>query len=165
MLAFAFNSILCRMALKDGAIDPASLTSIRLLSGAVALLLIVQLTSKETNALISTCSNFVYSIAFVVVLTAITYSSANMTNRGILLAVISGAITSGVGYVIWYVALNYLRAMQAALVQLSVPAIAAVGGVMLLAESISLRLLISGALILGGISLALVQKSHRVTDS
>jgi len=273
MLAFAFNSILCRMALRDGAIDPASFTSIRLLSGAVALLLIVQLTSrkssirdhggwtsafvlffyaicfsyayislsagagalilfgfvqgtmiamalwsgdrptisewlgwllafgglvwllvpgieapaafgatlmalagiawgvysirgrKETNALVSTCSNFVYSIAFVVILTAITYSSAEMTNRGILLAVISGAITSGVGYVIWYAALNYLRAMQAALVQLTVPAIAAIGGVMLLAESISLRLLISGALILGGITLALVQKSHRVTDS
>ena len=106
-----------------------------------------------------------YSIAFVVILTAITYSSAKMTNRGILLAVISGAITSGVGYVIWYAALNYLRAMQAALVQLTVPAIAAIGGVVLLAESISLRLLISGALILGGITLALVQKSHRVTDS
>jgi drug/metabolite transporter (DMT)-like permease len=273
MLAFAGNSILCRMALRDGAIDPASFTSIRLLSGAVALLLIVRLTSRdssirdhggwtsafvlflyaicfsyayislsagagalilfgfvqgtmiamalwagdrpnisewlgwalafgglvwllvpgieappalgtslmalagiawgvysirgreETNALVSTCSNFVYSIAFVVILSAITYTSADMTKRGILLAVISGAITSGVGYVIWYAALNYLRAMQAALVQLSVPAIAAVGGVMLLAEPISLRLLISGALILGGISLALVQKFHRAADS
>jgi drug/metabolite transporter (DMT)-like permease len=55
--------------------------------------------------------------------------------------------------------------MQAALVQLSVPAIAAAGGVILLAEPISLRLLTAGALILGGISLALVQKSHRVADS
>jgi len=273
MLAFAGNSILCRMALRDGAIDPASFTSIRLLSGAIVLLLIVRLTSNnpsirehggwlsalvlffyaicfsyayislsagagalilfgfvqgtmiamalwsgdrpsvsewlgwslafgglvwllipgieappaigatlmalagigwgvysirgrdETNALVSTCSNFVYSIAFVIVLSAITYSSADITNRGVVLAVISGAITSGVGYVIWYVALNYLSAMQAALVQLSVPAIAAAGGVILLAEPISLRLLTSGALILGGISLALVQKSHRATDS
>jgi drug/metabolite transporter (DMT)-like permease len=70
-----------------------------------------------------------------------------------------------VGYVIWYAALNYLRTMQAALVQLSVPAIAAAGGVILLAEPVSLRLLTSGALILGGISLALVQKSHRAADS
>jgi len=273
MLAFAGNSILCRMALRDGAIDPASFTSIRLLSGALALLLIVRLTSNkssvrehgswtsalvlfiyavcfsyayislsagagalilfgvvqgtmiamalwsgdrpnvsewlgwllafgglvwllipgieappavgatlmalagigwgvysirgrgETNALVATCSNFVYSIAFVIILTAITVTSANLTDRGILLAVISGAITSGVGYVIWYAALNYLSAMQAALVQLSVPAIAAAGGVILLAEPVSLRLLTSGALILGGISLALVQKSHRAVDS
>ena len=49
MLAFAGNSILCRMALRDGAIDPASFTSIRLLSGAVALLLIVRLTGKEAS--------------------------------------------------------------------------------------------------------------------
>ena len=273
MLAFAGNSILCRMALRDGSIDPASFTSIRLLSGAVALLLIVRLTSKdtsirehggwisalmlffyaicfsyayislsagtgalilfgfvqgtmiaialwsgdrpsvsewlgwllafgglvwllmpgieappavgailmalagigwgvysirgrrETNALASTCSNFVYSIAFVVVLSAMTITSADITNRGVVLAIISGALTSGVGYVIWYAALNYLSAMQAALVQLSVPAIAAAGGVILLAEPVSLRLLTSGMLILGGISLALVQKFHRATDS
>ena len=273
MLAFAGNSILCRMALRDGAIDPASFTAIRLLSGALALLLIVRLTSKdssvrehggwtsalvlffyaicfsyayislsagagalilfgfvqaamiamalwsgdrpgaaewlgwllafgglvwllipgieappavgatlmalagiawgvysirgqsETNALVSTCANFVYSIAFVIILTAITYTSADISNRGVVLAVTSGAITSGLGYVIWYAALNYLRAMQAALVQLSVPAIAAAGGVIFLAEPISLRLLTSGALILGGISLALVQKSHRAADS
>ena len=88
-----------------------------------------------------------------------------LKENGFVLAVISGAITSGVGYVIWYAALNYLRAMQAALVQLSVPAIAAAGGVILLAEPISLRLLTAGALILGGISVALVQKSHRVADS
>ncbi len=119
----------------------------------------------ETNPLVSTCSNFVYSIPFVVILSAITYASVDISNRGVVLAVISGAITSGVGYVIWYAALNYLRAMQAALVQLSVPAIAAAGGVILLAEPISLRLLTSGALILGGISLALVQKSHRATES
>jgi len=273
MLAFAGNSILCRMALRDGSIDPASFTSIRLLSGAVALLLIVRLTSqdasirehggwisalmlffyaicfsyayislsagtgalilfgfvqgtmiaialwsgdrpsvsewlgwllafgglvwllmpgieappavgamlmalagigwgvysirgrRETNALVSTCSNFVYSIAFVVVLSAITITGADITNRGVVLAIISGALTSGVGYVIWYAALNYLSSMQAALVQLSVPAIAAAGGVILLAEPVSLRLMTSGMLILGGISLALVQKFHRATDS
>jgi len=273
MLAFAGNSILCRMALRDSTIDPASFTSIRLLSGAVALLLIVRLTNKdssirehgswasalmlffyaacfsyayislsagagalilfgfvqstmiamalwsgdrpnvsewlgwllafgglvwllvpgieappavgatlmalagigwgvysirgrsETNALVATCSNFVYSIAFVIILTAITVTSAELTDRGILLAVISGALTSGVGYVIWYAALNYLSTMQAALVQLSVPAIAAAGGVILLAEPVSLRLLTAGALILGGISLALVQKSQRAANS
>ena len=119
----------------------------------------------ETNTLVSTCSNIVYSTAFVIVLTAIIFSSADITRRGIVLAVISGARTSGVGYVIWYAALNYLSAMQAALVQLSVPAIAAPDGVILLAEPVSLGLLTSGALILGGISLALIQKFHRASDS
>ncbi len=133
MLAFAFNSILCRMALRDGAIDPASFTSIRLLSGAVALLLIVQLTSRKS----SIRDHGGWTSAFVLFFYAICFSYAYIS----------------------------LSAMQAALVQLTVPAIAAIGGVMLLAESISLRLLISGALILGGITLALVQKSHRVTDS
>ena len=69
------------------------------------------------------------------------------------------------GYVIWYAALNYISAMQAALVQLSVPAIAAAGGVVLLAEPISARLLTAGVLILGGISLALIRKSLRAAHS
>lgn len=273
MLAFAGNSILCRMALRDAAIDPASFTSIRLVSGALTLLLIVRLAGRrtsvrdhgsrasalvlflyaicfsyayislsagagalilfgfvqgtmiamalragdrprpaewlgwfaafgglvwlllpgiqappaagaalmalagiawgiysirgrgESNPLAATCANFVYSVAFVIVLTAFAFPAADMTARGVALAVISGAITSGGGYVIWYAALKYLSAIQAALVQLSVPAIAAVGGVLFLAETISLRLFISGALILGGIFLALVQKSHRSADS
>ena len=76
-----------------------------------------------------------------------------------MLAVASGAVTSGMGYVIWYAALEYLSAMQAALVQLSVPVIATAGGVLLLAEPLSLRLLVSSALVLGGISLALAKKS------
>ena len=79
--------------------------------------------------------------------------------RGVLLAVISGALTSGIGYVIWYAALDYLSAMQAAMVQLSVPAIAAAGGVLLLAEPVSMRLLVSSALVLGGISIAIIRKS------
>ncbi len=119
----------------------------------------------ETNALVSTCSNFVYSIAFVVVLTGMPISSADITNHGVVLTFISGALTSGVVYVIWYAALNYFSNMQAALVQLSVPVIAPAGGVILLAEPVSLRLLTSGMLILGGISMALVQKFHRATDS
>ena len=92
-------------------------------------------------------------------------SGANLSVRGVLLAVLSGALTSGLGYVIWFAALNYLTAMQAALVQLCVPAIAAIGGVLLLAEPLSSRLLISGVLILGGISLALTQKSDYISAS
>jgi drug/metabolite transporter (DMT)-like permease len=67
-------------------------------------------------------------------------------------------VTSGLGYVIWYAALEILSSMQAALVQLSVPVIATAGGVLLLAEPLSFRLVASASLVLGGICLALIRK-------
>ena len=92
------------------------------------------------------------------VLAVVSISSAEISTRGIVLALLSGAVTSGLGYVIWYAALEYLSAMQAALVQLSVPAIALAGGAWLLAEPLTARLLLASALVLGGISLALSWK-------
>ncbi len=269
MLAFAGNSILCRLALRDDAIDPSSFTSIRLVSGAIALLIIFSVTRRgdslrshgswvssavlflyaicfsyayitlsagtgalilfgcvqgtmiasglwsgdrpgvfewlgwslafagliwlvlpgveappaagamlmalagiawgvysirgraESDALASTASNFILSIVMVAALTMMSISSADITSPGLALAIVSGALTSGVGYVLWYAVLNFLSAMQAALIQLSVPVIATAGGVILLAEPLSLRLLVSSALVLGGISLALTRKSSR----
>jgi drug/metabolite transporter (DMT)-like permease len=266
MLAFAGNSIICRLALRDGAIDPATFTSVRLLAGAITLLLVFAITRrdtslrsqgswlsalvlflyaiafsyayislsagagalilfafvqatmialalwsgdrpgttewlgwllafagviwlvlpgveappaggallmalsgiawgvysirgrKESDALGSTTSNFLLSVVFVMALALATFAEAQISLRGVALAVVSGALTSGIGYVIWYAALDYLSAMQAALVQLSVPAIAALGGVLLLAEPVSMRLLVSSALVLGGISMALIHK-------
>ena len=266
MLAFASNSIICRLALRDGVIDPASFTAIRLFSGSVVLLLIFRLARRgdsirrhggwlsalmlflyaacfsyayislsagagalilfgfvqatmntigvwsgdrpsmvewlgwsvafagllwlvlpgveapepvgaalmaiagiawgvysirgraESDALASTASNFTLSLAMVLALMAVVFPAADLSGRGVLLAVVSGALTSGVGYVIWYAALDHLSAMQAALVQLSVPALATAGGVLLLAESLPLRLLVSSILVLGGIGLALARK-------
>ena len=109
----------------------------------------------------ATAANFARTLVFVPLVLAGTYQSVHLTERGVLLAIASGAVTSGIGYVIWYAALQQLKTIPAALVQLSVPAIAAVGGVWLLNESLSQRLLISAALILGGISLALLRKPRR----
>ena len=75
--------------------------------------------------------------------------------RGVGLAVASGALTSGLGYVVWYAALRRLTALRAAVVQLSVPLIAALGGVLLLGEALSLRLGVAALAILGGIGLVL----------
>lgn len=80
--------------------------------------------------------------------------------EGLALAITSGAITSGLGYAIWYMALRGLTATRAATVQLSAPAIAAIGGVILLAEPLTLRLVLSSALILGGVAIALSQKGR-----
>jgi drug/metabolite transporter (DMT)-like permease len=273
MLAFAGNSIICRMALADDVIDPASFTAVRLVSGAIALLIIiggrgnirsicrhgswvsalmlfvyaaafsyayidlsaatgalilfgfvqgtmivmaiiagsrpvllewlgwllavaglvwlmlpgVQAPSAgsaalmaaagiawgaysirgkaESDPLASTGANFLRSVAPVVLIMGLIVMASTdnlqLTRAGMLLAVLSGAVTSGVGYVIWYAALNYLTSIQAALVQLSVPAIAAAGGVMLLAEPLTVRLIAAGSLILGGICVTLIGKNRQ----
>lgn len=80
--------------------------------------------------------------------------SAHVDAAGAGLALASGAVASGLGYALWYAALRGLTATRAALVQLSVPPLAAAGGVLVLGEALSPRILVSGALVLGGIALA-----------
>ena len=77
---------------------------------------------------------------------------------GFLWAALSGSITSGVGYALWYAALPHLTATRAATVQLAVPVLAAIAGVIVLSEAISLRLTLSAVAILGGIGLAIYRR-------
>lgn len=266
LTAFAFNSILCRMALATGEIDAASFTVIRLLSGTVTLAALLLATGKTqklfssgnwtssfflfayaiafsfaylglttgTGALIlfgsvqltmfgvslfrglrpgafewiglavafaglvylvlpglaapplisaalmasagiawgfytlrgkgsddplaDTAGNFLRSLPMVFAVGAVYFSAVQVSTRGAILAVISGAIASGIGYSIWYAVLKYHTPTRAGILQLAVPVIAAVGGILLLAETASIRLLIAGNLILGGIGLALVRR-------
>lgn len=81
-----------------------------------------------------------------------------VTAAGLALAVTSGAVTSGLGYALWYAALRGLTAAQAAIVQLSVPPLAALGAVALLGEALGTRLIVSGAAVLGGIAVALAAR-------
>jgi drug/metabolite transporter (DMT)-like permease len=267
MLAFAGNSVLCRLALADGAIDPASFTIVRLLSGAVTLVGILWLRARnpvspldsgswtsaavllayavcfsyayvtldagtgalilfgcaqgtmitaallrgeragaietvgwllaaaglaalllpgttaptpqgtvlmaiagigwgsytlfgrrESRPLASTAGNFVRVLLPAALLLPFVLVGVDAEASGILIALVAGSLTTGVGYVIWYAALPALTALQAALVQLSVPAIAAAAGVLFLGEALTLRLVSSAALILGGICLSLSGK-------
>jgi drug/metabolite transporter (DMT)-like permease len=259
MVAFAANSLLCRLALRGGAIDAATFSSVRIVSGAIALWLIVRLTSPGTRkggswisalalfayvaafsfaynsltagtgalllfaavqatmiiwglhkgehlhfrqwtgiALASaglvmlvfpgistpsvggsalmvsagvawgvyslrgkgiadpiraTAGNFLRSVPMTALLSLAVLPSARFDRSGITLAIISGAITSGVGYVLWYAALKDLTATGAATVQLSAPVLAAVGGILFLNESLTLRFVISSIAVLGGIAL------------
>ena len=107
------------------------------------------------NPLADTASNFVRGLPVVLLASLIYAAEANVTLRGVLLALSSGAIASGLGYVVWYSALQHLTAMRAAIVQLAVPVIAAMGGVALLGETLSWHLAISSMMILGGIALAI----------
>ena len=267
MLAFAGNSLLCRMALKATAIDPASFTTIRIASGALALWLIVRVRDRSapgegnwlsalalfayaatfsfayltltaaTGALILfasvqvtmigwglrsgdrlrawqavgvlfafaglvglllpglsappaggaalmvaagiawgayslrgrgagdptrvTAGNFLRAAPFSVALTLATIPAMSVDATGAAYAVASGALASGVGYALWYSALKHLRTTTAATVQLSVPAIAAAGGVALLAEPLPARLAIASAVILGGIAMAILGAPKR----
>jgi len=262
MVAFASNSILCRMALGTGAIDAASFTSVRLLSGAAMLTVILAIRNhgfqREKINLFSAAMLFVYAICFsfsyvelsagtgalilfgAVQLTMLLYgltngerigkpawigivaafsglvyllspsvsapplmsallmilagiawgiytlrgkssdrplsatgwnfigtiplvlftsllfrSDVHLTLSGLALATASGALASSIGYVIWYSALPHLTPMNAATVQLSAPVLAAFGGVLLLAEPVTLRLVISSLVVLGGIYLTI----------
>jgi drug/metabolite transporter (DMT)-like permease len=268
MLAFAGNSLLCRLALKHTAIDPASFTTIRLFSGAVVLFLIVKLRrttttgqgnwlsafalfayaagfsfayvslTAATGALLLfgavqatmichgfwtgerlrslqlfglllalggmvglllpglasppllgsvlmlgagvawgvyslrgkgagdptsvTAGNFMRAVPMTVVLSLLMLSlpevQPSLDRAGFYYVLASGALTSGIGYAIWYTALPSLKATQAATVQLSVPVIAALGGIVFLGESLSLRLMLASIAILGGIALVILER-------
>jgi drug/metabolite transporter (DMT)-like permease len=103
----------------------------------------------------ATAKNFLRSVPLTLVVLIFSSSSVALTTEGFLWAALSGSITSAVGYVIWYAALRGLSATLAATVQLSVPAIAALGGGVFLSEQITLRLILSGAVILAGVGLAI----------
>ncbi|MCZ4314248.1 DMT family transporter [Comamonadaceae bacterium G21597-S1] len=270
MLAFAGNSLLCRVALRDTAIDPASFTSLRIVSGALVLWWIVRMRDRARPASAmagnwaSACALFVYAAAFsfayvslatgtgalllfgavqatmigvglwrgerlgaaqtvglmlacaglvglllpglsspplvgallmlasgvawgiyslrgkgagdptqvtagnfmratvpAIVLSLATLPLARLDLAGSAYAIASGALTSGIGYAIWYAALRHLRATTASTVQLSVPVIAALGGSLLLAEPLTARLLWASAAVLGGIALVILRKPAR----
>ena len=261
MIAFAANSVLCRMALKETALDAASFTSLRLLSGAAMLWLLMRWQRQAplqygnwrsalalfiyaialsfayrsintgagalmlfgavqatmliagfiagermsrmqstgfvaaliglvilvspgveapsvldsllmlasgvawgiyslwgrglANPAAATAGNFMRAAPPALALAVIALPWLQWDARGALYAVLSGAVTSALGYVLWYRVLQHLRAMTASTVQLSAPIIAALGGVLLLGESFTADLLLASVLILGGIWLVL----------
>ena len=110
-----------------------------------------------------TARNFVWSVPLVVAALGVALvapGQEHVSMRGVMLAVASGALASGVGYAVWYTALRGLTATRAAIVQLAVPVIAAFGGVIFAAETITLRLAVSSALILGGVGAATLSRKR-----
>jgi len=103
------------------------------------------------TALFDTAQNFIKTLPFIAILALITLPQAQLNLQGILLALLSGGIASGIGYAIWYMALTGLSNSQAAVVQLAVPVIAAIGGAVFVSEEMTLRLIASVTMVLGGI--------------
>jgi drug/metabolite transporter (DMT)-like permease len=108
----------------------------------------------------ATAGNFLRAVPFATLLSAAALHWFSVDYPGIGYAIASGALTSGVGYAIWYTALPALKATHAATVQLSVPVIAALGGVAFLGEHLSLRLVVAGVAILGGIALVVLERKR-----
>lgn len=263
LTAFAANSILCRLALAGQAIDPASFTTVRLVSGAIALFLLVSLRDRRIvrpsfrlltaialfayaapfsfaylsipagagalilfgsvqvtmigwdivqgyrlswrewcglglalggltaltlpgsvdplgaalmalagfawgiysvhgrgskDPLVSTAGNFAVAAFLAIPLQGVFMGGMLVTGNGFALAVASGAVTSGIGYALWYTALRGLTATRAAIVQLLVPLLAAAGGVAFLSETITTRMVFAAALIFAGVGMVMARR-------
>ena len=113
----------------------------------------------EKNPASATAGNFLRAVPLAAIVSIILLPWARLDRAGIGSAVISGAITSGLGYVIWYSALPGLKAAGAATVQLSVPVLAATGGILLLGEPITFRYFVASIAVLGGIALVVIEKN------
>jgi drug/metabolite transporter (DMT)-like permease len=107
-----------------------------------------------------TTGNFVRAVPMVIVVSLVMLGRLHISFGGASLAILSGGIASGVGYVIWYAALRGMTATRAATVQLSVPVIAAGGGIVFMSEDVSLRLVMAGVLILGGVGMAVAASAR-----
>ena len=117
-------------------------------------------TSPDADAIAETAGNFLRTVPFAMMASLASMSAAHVTARGALLAIVSGAITSGLAYSLWYAALPGLATWTAAIVQLAVPVMTAVAATWLLGEAPDARLLIAGSVILGGVLLATSRMSR-----
>ena len=113
----------------------------------------------EKNPARATAGNFLRAVPLATIVSVLLLPWVRLDRTGIGYAAISGAIASGLGYVIWYTALSGLKATSAATVQLSVPVLAATGGILLLGEPITFRYLVASIAVLGGIALVVIEKN------
>ncbi|MBD9629462.1 DMT family transporter [Pseudomonas sp. PDM19] len=152
----ALGGLLAQL-LPSASAPPLAGALLMLLSG-VAWGLYSLLGRKGSDPLATTTGNFVRAISFAAVLAVFFHADLRVDTLGVVYAVLSGAVASGIGYAIWYSALPGLSAIQGASVQLSVPILAALSGAALLGEAISLRLALVSLAVLGGIALILLAK-------
>jgi drug/metabolite transporter (DMT)-like permease len=146
------------MLVFPGISAPPLTGSVLMLSAGVAWGVYSLLGKTAGDAIAATAGNFLRAVPFAALVSIVMIRQARVDSLGLVYAFISGAITSGVGYVIWYWALSGLKASSAATVQLSVPVLAATGGILLLSEPLTLRYLIASIAVLGGIFLVVIER-------
>jgi len=117
---------------------------------------------ESTNALLNTTDNFCKALLFISIMYVFFMKDTHISSNGILLACISGSLTSAIGYTIWYYVLPQLQIVTASIIQLIIPIIAIVFSIILLDEQLTFTLLLSTIIILGGIIITL--KKPNKTD-
>lgn len=140
---------------------PAPLAALLMAGAGVAWGLYSLRGKSAKDPALATADNFLRSVPFALVVAAIAFPHIHLATRGIVLAAISGAITSGMGYVLWYSVLPHLTATRAAITQLAVPALVAIMGVLVLSEQVHLRFALASTMMLGGVALAVFRKAAR----
>lgn len=115
----------------------------------------------SSDPLAETTGNFVRTLPLAALLMLPLMSRTNITSRGLLLATLSGAVTSGIGYTVWYAALKHHTPLRAGVLQLAVPVLTALIGIVFLSEVGSQRLTIAATAVLGGIGLTILTRKHR----
>ena len=139
-------------------IAPPLLSSVLMLSAGVAWGVYSLRGKGVVDPTGATMGNFLRAVPLAAALSATAFPWISLDRDGVCYAIASGALTSGIGYAIWYTALRGLKATSAAAVQLSVPVFAAIGGIVFLGEAISFRLMVASTAILGGIALVIVER-------
>ena len=114
--------------------------------------------------LADTAYNFTRTLPFLLLLGLFSIGQFELSTQGIMLAVLSGAIASGLGYTLWYSVLTHLSATQAGVLQLLVPVIAALGGILFVSEPLTLRFVVASLLILGGIYLVIQARTKTASQ-
>lgn len=147
--------------LLPGLASPPLMAAMLMLLAGVAWGVYSLLGKGSADPLRETAGNFVRAVPFAIAVSAVMLRDLHVELRGLVLAIASGAVASGLGYVLWYAALRNLSGFTASIVQLAGPVLAAAGGVLLLDERISLRLAVAATLVLGGIALAIMGRSGR----
>ncbi|GAB3392943.1 EamA family transporter [Azotobacter armeniacus] len=141
--------------LLPGASAPAPGSAALMLLAGLAWAVYSLLGRGAADPLATTAGNFIRAIPLALLLSLLLLAQSEPDPLGLLYALLSGALTSGIGYAIWYSALRGLGTLQAATVQLSVPILAALAGALLLGEALTLRLTLAALAVLGGIALVL----------
>lgn len=144
--------------LLPGAASPDALSALTMLLSGLAWGIYSLFGKGGVDPLATTAGNFIRSIPLVLIASLPFLSGLHWDSLGMLYALLSGALASGVGYAVWYIAVRDLAAFQAATVQLSVPILASLAGIVLLDESLSLRMVLASVGVLGGVALVLGSK-------
>jgi drug/metabolite transporter (DMT)-like permease len=146
-----------------GMSTPPAMASLSMLAAGIAWGIYSLRGRSVAHPLESTAANFIRAVPLAILLSVILRSRLNIDRTGVILAVISGAVTSGLGYVIWYAVVPDLGAIRAAIVQLCAPVLAAIAGIAFLNEAVSVRLTFAAMAILGGVGLVLLRKTAQTS--